>query len=70
MTTSCPFCHEDRDGYIIPIEKNCHAFIEYPDKLMLKFGKERRECLINFCPMCGRKLAEEKNGIPASEEET
>ena len=26
---ACDFCHEDRDGYIKPIEKNCHAFVRF-----------------------------------------
>lgn len=53
---TCEYCHEDRDGYIVPIEKNCHAYLIYPDKLMLKFDREHLECKINYCPMCGRKL--------------
>ena len=53
---SCEYCREDSDGYVSPLEKNCHAFFKYPDKLVFKFGKERRECKINFCPMCGREL--------------
>ena len=53
---SCPYCHEDRDGYVAPIEKNCHAFIRYPNKLILTFDLQRRECRINYCPMCGREL--------------
>ena len=56
----CEYCHEDRDGYILPIEKNCHAYFGYPNKLILKFGKEWRECKINYCPMCGRNLKEEE----------
>lgn len=23
----CPFCHEDIDGYVTPLEKNGHAYI-------------------------------------------
>lgn len=52
----CPFCHEDRDGFVEPIEKNCHAYLRFPNKMVLAFGGERRECTINYCPMCGRKL--------------
>lgn len=25
----CEYCHEDSDGYVKPIEKNCHAFIRF-----------------------------------------
>jgi len=55
---SCEYCHEDRDGYISPLDKNAHAYYHYPDALILRFGKEHRECKINYCPMCGRKLGE------------
>ena len=27
--TDCEYCHEDIDGYVKPIEKNCHAFIRF-----------------------------------------
>jgi len=53
---SCEYCHEDRDGYVVPFDKNAHAYWKYPDKLIVQFGKERRECKINYCPMCGREL--------------
>lgn len=53
---NCEYCHEDRDGYIRPLDNNAHAYLQYPDKLMLRFGKERRECKIKHCPMCGREL--------------
>ena len=53
---SCEYCHEDRDGYICPLDKNAHAYYHYPDALILRFGKEHRECKINYCQMCGRKL--------------
>jgi len=46
----CEYCREDRDGYIIPLDKNCHACLKYPNLLVIKFGKERRECIISFCP--------------------
>jgi len=59
---SCEYCHEDRDGYVLPLEKNCHAFLEYPNKLVLRFKKEWRECKINYCPMCGRLLKGAEDG--------
>lgn len=57
MSSICEYCHEDRDGYVAPLEKNAHAFLKYPDKLIVKFGREERECKIRFCPMCGRRLS-------------
>ncbi len=62
MLKPCPFCHEDLDGYVLPIEKNCHAFIRYPNKMVVSFGRNRRECEINYCPMCGRKLRRAEGG--------
>lgn len=37
----CEYCHEDSDGYVRPIEKNCHAFVR----------KGR-----HVCPVCERKF--------------
>lgn len=56
---SCEYCHEDADGYVLPLEKNCHAFISYDMDgwtLNLKAKGWRGHCKIKFCPMCGRKL--------------
>ena len=54
---SCEYCHEDRDGYVVPFDKNAHFFWEYPDKLIGRFDNNKwRECKINYCPMCGRGL--------------
>ena len=53
---SCEYCHEDIDGYVRSIEKNCHAYYRFPNKLVIQFGRESREAIINYCPMCGRKL--------------
>ena len=52
----CRYCHEDRDGFVFPLEKNCHAYLRFPNKLVIAFGKESRECEINYCPICGRLL--------------
>lgn len=30
-----PYCHEDADGYVTPIEKNCHVFIIDNNKLYI-----------------------------------
>lgn len=59
---TCEYCHEDRDGFVRGLEKNCHACIEWSNGkqlLVLRFGKERRSTEINFCPMCGRRLNDE-----------
>lgn len=56
IPTVCGYCHEDRDGYVIPLEKNCHAYFMFPDRIALRFSKERREFKIKYCPICGRKL--------------
>jgi hypothetical protein len=53
---SCEYCHEDRDGYTNPLDKNAHVWIQYPNKLVTHFGGILRKYEINFCPMCGRKL--------------
>ena len=62
---NCTYCHEDRDGFVTPVEKNCHAFIRNygGDKwmLFLKAKGWRAEAPINFCPMCGRKLRGSKD---------
>lgn len=57
--TACDFCHEDRDGYIKPIEKNCHAFVSFGINgwgLYLQAKGWHNEVQINYCPMCGREL--------------
>lgn len=60
---SCKYCHEDRDGFVMPIEKNGHAFIFFGTggySLAMKACGWHKDILINFCPMCGRKLREPK----------
>ena len=52
----CAYCKEDRDGYTMPLEKNAHACVQYPNKLVIQFGKEIRKCEIKYCPMCGAKM--------------
>lgn len=56
MSLSCEYCHEDRDGYVTPIEKNAHLYLKHPNKLVLRFDRKWHECQINYCPMCGRNL--------------
>ena len=63
--TTCDFCHEDRDGYIKPIEKNCHAFVRFGINgwgLYLQAKGWHNEVQINYCPMCGRELKKVREG--------
>ena len=53
--TDCEYCHTDRDGYVFPLEKNSHAFIDH-DRIVLKANGWRGEAKINYCPICGRRL--------------
>lgn len=59
----CEYCHTDVDGYIKPIEKNCHAYIWRSGvtgwHLSLKAKGWSSEVPIRFCPMCGRRLEDE-----------
>lgn len=62
MSNECDYCHTDVDGLVRPIEKNDHAYI-YKDmfghwKLNIRVKGYVRECDINYCPMCGRRLSE------------
>ena len=60
---ACEYCHEDSDGYVMPLEKNCHAFIRYGMngwELELKAKGWHGETKIQYCPMCGRKLKNDK----------
>lgn len=55
----CEYCHEDSDGYVKPIEKNCHAFIRFGMEgweLSLKANGWHGSAKIRYCPMCGREL--------------
>ena len=56
---SCVYCHEDSDGYVKPIEKNCHAFIRFGMngwELSMKANGWHGSAKIRYCPMCGRDL--------------
>ena len=60
--TNCDYCHEDIDGYVKPLEKNCHVYIR-PYSIngaILRVNVRRwdKSIKINFCPMCGRKLTD------------
>lgn len=55
----CEYCHKDSDGYVKPIEKNCHAFIRFGMngwEISLSAKGWHGETKINYCPMCGRRL--------------
>ena len=55
----CEYCNEDADGYVKPIEKNCHAFIRFGMsgwELSLKANGWHGSAKIRHCPMCGRDL--------------
>ena len=57
----CEYCNEDADGYVKPIEKNCHAFIRFGMngwELSLKANGWHGNAKIRYCPMCGRRLSE------------
>lgn len=58
----CPYCCEDRDGYVLSIEKNGHAFIGYEQiegwVIYLKAKGWRGKAKIRFCPMCGREFTD------------
>ena len=55
--TNCEYCHTDIDGYIFPLDKNSHAFIDR-DKIVLKANGWRGEAKIKYCPICGRRLTD------------
>ena len=59
MPERCDYCSEDSDGYVKPIEKNCHAFIRFGMngwELSLKANGWHGSAKIRYCPMCGRDL--------------
>ena len=61
--TDCEYCHEDSDGYVRPIEKNSHVWLVRRGRIMklhVSFKGKYRECDILFCPMCGRRLTDER----------
>ena len=59
---ACEYCNEDSDGYVMPLEKNCHAFIRYGMngwELSLKAKGWHGSAKIKYCPICGRSLTHE-----------
>ena len=59
--TDCEYCHEDSDGYVKPLEKNCHAYIRFGMHgwvIELKAKGWNGKAPIRFCPICGRRLTD------------
>ena len=59
---ACEYCHEDSDGYVTPIEKNCHAFIRFGMhgwELNMKANGWYGSAKIKYYPICGRSLTYE-----------
>ena len=55
----CEYCNEDADGFVTPLEKNCHAFIRFGMngwELSMKANRWHGSAKIRYCPMCGRDL--------------
>ena len=64
MVMICPYCTTDSDGYVLPIERNCHAFIRFGmDGWTISMSAKgwHGDAKINYCQMCGRKLMGEKD---------
>ena len=56
---NCPYCHEDSDGFVFPIEKNGHACVWHDVDgwvISLKAKGWHGSTKIKYCPMCGRRL--------------
>jgi hypothetical protein len=56
---TCPYCHEDSEGFVTPMEKNNHAFIHfdmYGWHVHMQAKGWHADIPINFCPMFGRQL--------------
>lgn len=55
----CEYCNEDADGFVTPLEKNGHAFVQFGMngwELSLKANGWHGSAKIRYCPMCGRDL--------------
>lgn len=53
----CPFCHEDRDGYV-----SMFGSFFLSKNIILGWRLHSRKCdpvHIRYCPMCGRDLLKE-----------
>lgn len=59
----CPYCTTDSDGYVLPLEKKGHAFINFGVmgwEIVIKAKGWHGSAKIIYCPMCGRKLMKER----------
>ena len=62
--SDCKYCHEDKDGYILGLDKNGHVWINKPNlrnELVVRYYGNRMAIPIQYCPICGRKLKGEDN---------
>ena len=62
MVEICPYCFTDSDGYVLPLEKNGHAFIRFGMngwEIDISAKGWHGSAKIRYCPMCGRKLMRE-----------
>ena len=60
---SCEYCRADKNGYIEPLEKNAHIFLNVKplcECIEVKYkGEKLRSISIIYCPMCGRNFMRE-----------
>ena len=57
----CKYCEEDREGYVLPLDKNAHVCVfdkPHEKGLYISWYGHKMRININYCPMCGRKLGE------------
>ena len=56
----CKYCNANTDG-VPGLDKNGHLWIEAIKQVcVVRWYKYKKEIHINYCPMCGRKLSEDK----------
>ena len=59
----CEYCEEDYDGWYKPLDKNGHVCVfdtPHEKRIDVTYYGNRLRIDINYCPMCGRNLREEK----------
>ena len=69
MGTVCKYCDGDRDAYVsfLPkLKKGCNAFVSTVGHmgrphLVVTTRNDRGEFVINYCPICGKKLVKGEN---------
>ena len=55
----CEYCHTDKDGYIKPLDKNGHVFLDVRDcceAVCINWYGHKMRVDIDFCPKCGRSF--------------